>query len=167
MAACEKPKNVCPRCDHRGCERVYLPTAPKCSPFNHPYRCPSCGAVFRQCEMRNLTAPERAEAQERKRSKAREYKEVHADRLRRLGAEWSATHRERTRMNERERYGKSERVRDERKANARRWSEENPERRKEISRRYYERHRHEIAFRRKRKLLDKLREEGKQCGSTS
>lgn len=166
MTACKKPKDVCPRCDHRGCERVYLPTPPRCSPFNHPWRCPSCGAVFRQCEMRNLTATERAEANERKRRKAREYKEAHADSLKRTSREWAATHRGRTRMNERERYRKSERFRDERRANAKRWAEENPEKRREISARYYERHRHEIAFRRKRKLLDELRE-GKQCGSTS
>ena len=166
MAACRKPKNVCPRCDNRGCERVHLPMAPQCSPFNHPWRCPSCGAVFRQCEMRCLTAPERAEAKERERRKAREYKEAHADRLKRIGREWSATHREQTRRRERERYAASEDVRAERQANARRWSEENPERRREISARYYERHRHEIAFGRKKKLLDELRE-GKRCDSAT
>ena len=165
MAVDLPPKDVCPVCDRRGRERIDLPDY-RGDPFNHPWRCSHCGAVSRLCEFRRLTAPEREEAAERKLRKAREYKEAHHDFCRRLSAEWSATHRAQTRRRDRDRYRESEEFRAERKANAKRWSDENPERRKEISARYYERHRHEIAFRRKRKLLDELRE-GKRCDSAT
>lgn len=168
MAVDLPPKDVCPVCDRRGRERIDLPGY-KGSPFSRPWRCAHCGAVSRLCEFRRLTAPEREEAAERKKRKAREYKEAHPDFCRRLSAEWSATHRAQTRRRDRDRYRESERCRAERKANAKRWSEKNPERRKELSKRYYERHRHEIAFRRKKKKLEelrKLRREG-TCGSAT
>lgn len=162
MTACKKPKDVCPECmEHH--EQVPIMVG---SCFDRLVRCSGCGHVHRWCELRHYDATEAEAARDRKREYMREYARAHKDEAVRRAKLFRMENRARINADMRRRYAEDPGYRERRATASKRYDAAHPEKGRERWRRYYERHRHEIAFRRKRKLLDELREE-KPCGSTS
>lgn len=162
MAAKRGPRDVCPECmEHH--EQVPIMVG---SCFDRLVRCSGCGHVHRWCELRYYDATEAEAARDRKRAYMREYAREHKDEALRRSKLFRMENRARINADMRKRYAEDPEYRERRVTASKRCHAAHPEKGRERWRRYYERHRHEIAFRRKRKLLDKLREE-RSCGSTS
>lgn len=160
MAYCTKPKNVCPVCDARGCVR----TVPAGGAIHSPdfstqtYRCPSCGASVRYCDLRQLTAPERAERTEHHRAMHREWMRDNAEHVRRRAREHRAESREELNARRRARYAADPAMRERIRAEHRRYYEANREKVKIANKRYVAEHFDEVQARKKRWKLMKLRE---------
>lgn len=162
MAAKRGPRDVCPECmEHH--EQVPIMVG---SCFDRLVRCSGCGHVHRWCELRYYDATEAEAARDRKRAYMREYAREHKDEALRRAKLFRMENRVRINADMRKRYAEDPGYRERRATASKRYDAAHPEKGRERWRRYYERHRHEIAFRRKRKLLDKLRGEG-SCDSTS
>ena len=162
MATHKRPKDVCPECmEHH--EQVPIMVG---SCYDRLVRCSGCGHVHRWCELRHYDAAEAEAARDRKREYMREYAREHRGEAARRAKLFRMENRARINADMRRRYAGDPGYRERRATASKRYDAAHPEKGRERWRRYYERHRHEIAFRRKRKLLDELREE-KPCGSTS
>lgn len=166
MTYCDKPKDVCPECDARGCVRVKpaggLTAAAGFA--NAPYRCPSCGATMRYCDLRQLTAPEREERAEHHRRMHREWLERNADHVRRTAREYRATNRDDFNRRRREKYASDPATRERVRREHRSYYERNRDKVKERCDRYVREHFYQVQLRKKRWALEKERKE-RQCGS--
>lgn len=168
MAYCRKPKDVCPKCDSRGCSRAEpaggLTAAAGFA--NAPYKCPSCGAVVRYCDLRQLTLHEREERAEHHRLMHREWLRRNADHERRVAREHRATHRAEHNRRMRERYASDPEYRERVRRQHRDYYERNKDKVKERCDRYVREHFHEVQLRKKRWALEKARRDG-GCGSAT
>ncbi len=125
------------------------------SAFTRPCRCPICGGVWRSCDWKILDERERAEAQERRRERKREWHKAHPDYYR----DWYACNRDRACAAMRDRYAADPEFRQSRLEYNRRYRRENIDAVRAYQRQYAQSHRKETAVRQKRWRLRKLREE--------
>ena len=160
--ASKMPKDVCPSCmEHR--EQVPIMVG---SCYDRLVRCSGCGHVHRCCELRHYDATEAEAARERKREYMREYARAHRDDAARRSKLFKMQNRVRINADTRRRYAEDPEFKERRSSASKRYAAANPEKGRARARLYYERHCQEIAFRRKKKLLDELRE-GKRCDSAT
>lgn len=168
MTACKRPKNVCPKCDHRGCERVKPAVGLTAAAgfANAPYKCPRCGATVRYCDLRQLTAEEREERAGHHARMHREWLERNADHCKRTAMEYRAAHRAELNRRRREKYASDQATRERVRVDHRSYYERNKDKVKEANDRYVREHFYEVQMRKKRWALKKARGE-KSCGSAT
>lgn len=162
MAAKRGPRDVCPGCmEHH--EQVRLHRGDQ---YEKLCRCSGCGHVHRYCELKWNDAEEAAEARKRKLARMREYGAEHREQARRADKIRYINEGFVQRRKLRKRYASDPEYHKARIEYAREYAKEHGDRRREIARAYYHRHRDDVLYRQKKRKLDKLRGD-KPCGSTT
>lgn len=129
-------------------------------------RCSGCGHVHRYCELKWNDADEAAEARKRKLARMREYRSERREQKRRADKIRYINEGFVKRRRLRKRYASDPEYRKAKIEYARKYASEHGDRRREIARSYYHRHRDEVLYKQKRHKLDELMGE-KPCGSTT
>lgn len=157
------PKNVCPKCGERS-EFEQVQCDVKLSAYLKPVRCTKCGEVIRLCDRRHYTPDEKEAvriakcAREREMYRANHEKELQRRREYRSRPEVKVRERQRSRRLWAENRDDPE-YRERDRAASLAYYYANAERLRRKNREYQQAHRYELALKKKRWRLEKLRAE--------
>lgn len=153
-----RKRDVCPACDEHH-EQVKVSNGSNV--FVTQYKCTGCGHVHGFCDLKYNDNTEREAAYQRKLAYHREWCRKNIERNRYDAKRWYRQNRDKIRRYNRERYKNNKEFRERKNNQSKEWSANNPERRAEICRRYYENHKYDILFKQKERRLKELRDSKK------